>query len=157
MQIETPQQFDEVRRECIARVKFYVDLAHKKIGVQIPYPRVEFSLKGTTAGTANYAKNLIRFSPTLLRENVEEFLHSTTGHEVAHLIAMHQEPACEPHGMIWGAVMHAFSLPATRCHRYDVKNVPSKVGKRSLGRPTVIVTAGAVVRPMGYGKVIEFD
>jgi predicted SprT family Zn-dependent metalloprotease len=162
MEIETPAQFIELQRECIKQVKFYVELAEKKIGVRIPMPRVLFSLHGRTAGRAHWPQNVIEFSPTLLRENADDFLLRTTGHEVAHLIAHTKHPSViKPHGKEWARVMWAFSLPATRCHNYDTSNVPTQVGRapaRKINRPLEVRTdSGLTIRPAGVGRIVEFD
>jgi predicted SprT family Zn-dependent metalloprotease len=164
MEIETPAQFIELQKECIAQVKFYVELANKKLGIAIPMPKVLFSLKGRTAGRAHTGDNLIEFSPTLLRENADDFLVKTTGHEVAHLIAriQHRGKQIKSHGKEWMRVMWAFSLPATRCHSYDTSNVPTQIGKqaRNTIKRTVApvrTESGLIVRPSAIGRLVEFD
>lgn len=161
--IETPEEFNDLKRECVAVVKYWVDKAADKCGVRIPYPRVQFDIKGATAGTAQYNPrhpelSLIRFSPTLLRENANHFLESTTGHEVAHLIARAKYGNVDPHGVEWGRVMWAFSLPATRCHNYDISNVSTRVGKvRKVVSPLTKKTQDGIVHFAAGAKIIEFD
>ncbi len=161
--IETPEDFADLQRECIAIVKHYCDKANEKLGIKLPYPLVKFDIKGTTAGTAQYnprnpEKSIIRFSPVLLRENANHFLESTTGHEVAHLVARAKYGHIDPHGVEWQRVMWAFSLPATRCHNYDTSNVTTRVGKTRV-QPSKYVqkTADGRVLYAAGCKIIDFD
>lgn len=149
-EISTPAEFLELKRECIAQVKFYVDLANNKLGLHMEYPRVEFSLRGTTAGRAWYGKNLIQFSPILLLENPDTFIRQTAGHEVGHLMAhaRHRGQQIDPHGREWRNVMWTMGLPATRCHNYDTSNVPTKT-------TTIRRTSGAL--PFSNGRTTDFD
>lgn len=151
--IQTPLENAALQRECIERVHHYVDLAKTKLGVYLPYPRVQFDIRGTTAGTAYAGKNLIRFSPTLLRENIEDFLVNTTGHEVAHLIARAKFGAIDPHGNEWKRVMWAFGLRASRCHSYDVSNVPTMAGRVRREHVVKRNNDGSVSR-LGSGAIV---
>jgi SprT protein len=157
MEITTPSEFLALQKECICQVRYYVDLANRKLGLNLPYPQVRFNLRGTTAGKAWCGKNLIEFSPTLLRENAEDFLLSTTGHEVGHLVAhCRHHHSIEPHGKEWRNVMWTMGLPATRCHNYDTSNVPSQMGK---GRNKIIRAATPLgqVTTTKFGRVISLD
>lgn len=153
MDIETPEQFVEAQRLCIAKVRYYVDLANGKLHTHLSYPDVRFALNGMTGGTANAQKNLIKLNPTLLRENGDDYIIGTVGHEVAHLVARNLWPSCDPHGDEWKSVMYAFQLPATRCHQYDVSNVPSqmKYNVRHSSQPQ-----NPNVKQIECGSVIEF-
>lgn len=166
MKIETPEQFNEVKRQCVEKVKFYVDLAKRKLAVDIPYPRVKFDLNNTVGGMAVYrpidmANAVVRLNPTLLYENVEHFLEQTVGHEVGHLVTGFQTKGdAKPHGKEWQRVMWTFGLPATRCHNYDTQNVPSQIGKTTgrIHRATpVIQTEHGTMRFDGLVRVLELD
>lgn len=155
MNIETPADFIEVQRECIAQVKFYIALAERKIGVRIPMPRVNFALTGGVAGRAYYrfsGNHEIRFNPKLLRENADDFLVQTTGHEVAHLAAHTKYGQIEPHGKDWQRCMWAFSLPANRCHNYDISERPVK-----RGPDKVRTDRGLIIKPQPFGRLVEFE
>jgi SprT protein len=143
--IESPQEFVQLQRECIAQVKHYVDLANRKLKLSLLYPVIEFSLKGTTAGRAWWPANKIQFSPTLLRENPDTFLQQTVGHEVGHLAAhlRHRNERIDPHGDEWRNVMWTMGLPATRCHNYDTSNVPTRAGRTS--RKIVLPSTGRLI------------
>lgn len=160
--IETIEDINTIKREAQAKVKTYVDLANVLLKTHMPYPKVMFDLKGTTAGTAGFnvrnpSKSLIRFSSTLLIENVDDFLNRTVGHEVAHLIARLQYGASiDPHGTEWARVMYAFRLPPTRCHNYDTTNVQNN-GQRARKVLPSIKTELGTVHMKSIGRVIDFD
>lgn len=157
--IDTPLEFLELKQECMARVREYVELARRKCGVEMAAPQVLFSLQGTTAGKAYWPTNIIRFNPTLLLENPDVFVEQTAGHEVAHLVAhwLHSNDRIDPHGQEWKRVMGAFQLSATRCHNYDTSNVPTKATSvRRIAVPEVRNKEG-VTRQYGMGKTTQFD
>lgn len=157
--IETPAQFADLQKECIERVRFFVKKANEKCGIHLPMPRVIFSIKGTTAGRAHTGKNLIEFNPILLRDNIEDFLNRTPGHEVGHLAAdLKYGHAIKPHGHEWQKVMWMLGLPATRCHNYDTSNV-GKRGGLPVRRPTshTLKTKDGIIRHVGIGKILEFE
>jgi SprT protein len=115
--------------ECIDQVYYYVDLLKTKCGIHLPRPRITFNLRGTTAGRAYYRENRVAFNPILLDENPEHFVKQTVGHEVAHLAAFVKHGGrIDPHGREWKHVMWQLSLPAKRCHSYDVSTI---TGQRS--------------------------
>ena len=153
-EIDTPEAMHELRREAIKKIRYWVDVANAKMNLNLAYPQVLFALQGMTAGTANAGTNVIKLNPTLLRENPETFLEQTCGHEVGHLAARfrHRGQSIDPHGIEWQRVMWSLGLPATRCHNYDVTNVPT--------RATSIPRQGAPRKPAGQfanGRVIELD
>jgi SprT protein len=132
---------DQARR----LTKEYIDKARSLYDIEIPYPSIEFNLKGTTAGKANASR--IRFNATLLSENTETFLLRTVPHEVAHVVVQHKYPnanSCyrtyngsyrrniKPHGKEWKQVMRDFEVEDIgRCHSYDTENVRSSRSSRS--------------------------
>lgn len=155
-EILTPAEDTALRLEAMKRVKYYVDLANTKFNLHLTYPSVLFAIRGTNAGTANAGTNTIKFNPTLLRENPDEFIQDTVPHEVAHLVARlrHLGKAIDPHGAEWRNVMWAFGCQATRCHSFDVSNVPTRA--TSVPRRIVVPTE-AGVRRFGNGVVRELD
>jgi predicted SprT family Zn-dependent metalloprotease len=157
--IETPADFAELMKECQSQVKWYVDYAKDRCGLYMPYPKVLFSLKGTTAGRAFYHEHTIKFNPTLLRENPDTFLEQTTGHEVSHLVAFRlNNEKIDPHGREWRVVMLKMGLPPNRCHNYDTSRVPSKLGRVANNRPqTTYVSNLGAVKTFGIGKMTELD
>lgn len=131
MDAETREFQLKLQRAAQKATEDYIRLAEKKFGRDFIMPRVHFNDLGTTAGRAwpfghpKYGRGIpiIEYSPRLLRLNNEDFLVQTTGHEVAHIVAWHlwqKTRKIDPHGAEWRNVMWAFSLPAKRCHNYDV-------------------------------------
>lgn len=157
--IETPQQMQELMKECIDVTRQYVVQCNQLFGLYLPNYRVVFSLKGTTAGRAFIRDNIIAYNPTLLRENPEEFLQQTVGHEVAHFASMTKYGTdIDAHGDEWKKMMVSLGLIPKRCHSYDVANVPTRVGKvRNRPRNETIKIDVGVMRTFGVGRVIEFD
>lgn len=152
--IETPAQLTALKLECIEQVKFYVKKVNEKLSIHMEMPKVIFSISGSTAGRAFLNKNLIAFNPDLLRINIEEFLKRTPGHEVGHLAAHLKFGAgIKPHGHEWTKVMWTLGLPATRCHNYDLSD---RAKQQHKPRP-IIKTEDGLIKPIGLGKVIEFD
>jgi SprT protein len=108
---------------------------------QFPFPTVEYTQRGTTAGTAYYNKWMIKLNPVLLMENVDDFIKRTVPHELAHLVdfRVYQRHAPEflsfasgrrakrsVHGETWKYVMRLFGADPSRCHSYDTTNARVK-------------------------------
>lgn len=156
--IQTPLELLELQRECIARVKEYVELARVKCGVTMATPQVRFGIQGKTGGRAYWPQNIIQFNPTLLMENPDHFVKHVSGHEVAHLVAhwLNKYKDIDPHGREWRNVMWRFGLPAERCHNYDTSNVPTQM--TSVRRPAPIVrNANGLTKQSGGSIVTVFD
>lgn len=141
-------------QRCIDKTHEYVDLANEKFNLRVPYPDVRFDVTGGNAGLAGL--NYVRFNPAMLVRQPEEFLYNTPGHEVAHIVARHLNwgKPIDPHGVEWKRVMWAFSLPATRCHNYDV------AGQRPKYKPKQYRTSDGVSKPVPFGsggREIDFD
>lgn len=95
--------------------------------------RIDFSLRGNRAGTAQYSRSgnhELRFNRKILMENSDEFIEDTVPHEFAHLITYalygtdrdykgHRK--VKPHGTQWQRVMRLLGYKPTRCHNFDVK------------------------------------
>lgn len=157
--IETPEDMRLLMHECVELTHNWVDRCNRAFGIHLPEFRVEFGLKGTTAGKAFINKGLIKYNPTLLRENPEQFLAQTVGHEVIHhaAYAVHGM-GISGHGQEWKIMMRKMGLLDRVCHSYDTSNVPTKVGKSSksiisnrLGR-----SIGSM-RNIAGGNIIEFE
>lgn len=118
---------EQIRTVQLAVVQ-YVQKARTRYAKDFQMPVTKFDLRGTTGGKADYRNNYILVNQTLCAENFEHYVKQTIGHEVAHLIAhaLHQGRRIKPHGYEWQSVMHAFGLPADRCHQYDVSNARAR-------------------------------
>lgn len=158
--IETPEDFLKLQRECLDRVKYYTELANSKLGLAMALPRVRFNLTGTTGGKACYQAHTLELHNTFLRENPDDYLINTVGHEIAHLAAGRKFGlGIKPHGSEWTSVCWYLGIPATRCHKYDLANIPTRLGKvRNAVRPkTTYRSEDGIVRATKIGKIIEFD
>lgn len=157
--IETPQDMQNLMRECIQITYRWVDTVNSTFGLHLPHYKVVFALKSGIAGKAKLGRGIIEFNPTLLRENPEAFLNRTPGHEVVHFAAhaMHG-PDIDAHGPEWKIMMRKLGLPDTRCHNYDTSNVPTRVGKRINQRASDTLRAeDGIIKTFGIGKILEFD
>ena len=104
-------------------------------GIEFPMPRVRFNMNGKSAGQVRVTGDslVVRFNPTLLKENTRPFIESVIPHEMAHYIvickAIHQGlPIPKPHGMAWKSVMVGmFQLEPKTRHSFSVANVGRKV------------------------------
>jgi SprT protein len=84
-------------------------------------------LKGTCGGKAEYITNKVMINFALYKENKNDYLWQTVGHEVAHLAAFQAfglaRVVGNPHGAEWATVMRNIGLQPLRCHSMDVLNV----------------------------------
>jgi len=112
----------------MATVEKYLALAnlygyeHGKEDLETPF--IDFTLRGTTGGTANSAANEINLNKILLLENFDLYQVRTIPHEIAHIVVnkffgyQHRS-----HGKHWKYVMKVlFGLEPSRCHNMDITN-----------------------------------
>lgn len=101
-------------------------------------PPIAFDLNGECAGQVQYQRVRsrvmpvrIRFNLAIARRNRESFAGQTVPHEIAHAVALILH-GCDGigHGPAWKRIMHAFDKPATRCHRFDMTEVPVRRQRR---------------------------
>jgi SprT protein len=113
----------EIKQRVESRLAVLLGHAQAAFDQRYPVPRVDYDLRGTTAGRADPRRFRIRLNPVLLIENPTDFVHQTLAHEFAHLIAHRVYGACiRPHGSEWQAVMRLFGVTPDRCHTFDVAN-----------------------------------
>ncbi len=80
----------------------------------------------TTAGLANYSRNLIKLNYRLLQANPHHIVQTFT-HELAHLVAVELHGLkAKGHGHYWQQVMLAFGAEPRRCHKLDVSGLRRK-------------------------------
>ncbi len=124
----TPEIHDQIK----AKLRHCIKLAQAAFNRKFYMPTLEFSLSNTTAGVACGHSNTIKLNPTLLIENLDDFINQTIPHEFAHLVADVVYPSghCEPgkktkrvphHGSGWKRVMEIFNIPALKYHDYKVE------------------------------------
>ncbi len=123
----------------IERVEQCLAIAEEHYNRSFKMPSIIFTKRGTTAGTANTSRWELNFNMVLLNENVEQFVHRTAAHELAHLInnkvfgndavqynANGRRKRRSSHGRTWKNIMQLFGAPESRCHSYDVSTVKQK-------------------------------
>lgn len=101
-------------------VREYILKAERIYGRRFLLPRIEFGIRGETAGRAFYKSWRIELNTQLFQENQNVFITRTIPHEVAHLIsyALYGNEGMG-HKTRWKSVMRALGVQdATRCHKY---------------------------------------
>lgn len=93
-------------------------------GVYFKTPSISFDLRGKTAGKAFYTKNHIQLNAVLLLENIDDFVNTVVGHELAHLAdyVSSKGKIVEPHGSNWQKMMKIIGQSPDRVHDYDTTN-----------------------------------
>lgn len=138
---ETPMASDpgplpaaELERLATERTGALLAAAAQHYRTPIPRPLIRFDLRGRAAGQVRIHQARtweIRYNPTLLAQNPEDFLAQTLPHEVAHLVVYRLfGRQIRPHGPQWRAVMTFFGAPPERCHRYDLTGVSTRSVRR---------------------------
>lgn len=156
--IETPEQMRALLHECIDVTYHWIAECNKRFDLSIPKLRVEFTLKGRTAGLACITEGFIKYNPTLLRENTDDFLQRTPPHEVCHFAAYAKHGfGIKAHGEEWKSMMWALGVENSRCHSFDCSRVPTQLGKRPNHQKVIITNEHGIVRPVGIGRITEFD
>lgn len=125
-----PLHSPALERLATERTGALLEAAAQHFRTPIPQPVIRFDLRGRTAGQIRIHEAQtweIRYNPTLLARNPEDFLAQTLPHEVAHLVAYRLfGRRIRPHGPQWRAVMGFFGASPERCHRYDVSGLPAR-------------------------------
>lgn len=156
--IETPQDMQDLMKECSQLTHHYIELCNDKFGLRMPQFKVMFGLKASVSGKAMLGRGIINYNPTLLRENPEVFLRQTVGHEVVHFACYAKYGPVDGHGPEWKSMMVMMGLEPVRCHSYDTTNVPSNVGRvKNKTQARIIQADIGQIKTFGIGKVIEFD
>lgn len=115
----------DLHAEALAKAREVIDLAEFRWNISLQDLQFKFDLTGKTAGMAYLNSGLCRFNSQLLHGNPEAFLNRTVAHEIAHHIAWRIFKD-RGHGKYWKAVMRSLGCEPTRCHSYDVSNVPGR-------------------------------
>lgn len=127
----------DIKERIVAKLKDGIATVETTYNVKMPFPKIFYNLRGTTAGTAHYGQWELRFNPVLLMENVDDFIARTVPHELAHLAVEKVFPEAhhptgysgfrrakrEVHGASWQTIMRTLGANASRCHSYDVSSV----------------------------------
>ncbi len=117
--------------KCLDLVKAYYH-DHHSVG-DIHKPKIMFTLRGKTAGTASNAGGEVNLNAILLNENKQHFIDNTVVHEMAHIFCS-QMWGTElrgskriSHGNSWKHMMRVLGADPKRCHSYDVTNSTVRV------------------------------
>lgn len=114
-------------------------LAQANVFLQQDYaePRLRFSQRGTSAGTAWLEKNEIRLNAALLIENQRAFIDEVVPHELAHLLTWQHFGQVAPHGKEWRWMMETvLGVPAKRTHQFDLSPVQAQTWPYRCGCQT---------------------
>ncbi|SHH79123.1 SprT family zinc-dependent metalloprotease [Ferrimonas marina] len=113
-----------LQQAVIDRVEHCYQRAEAHWSRPFPRPRVEFRLRGQSAGVAHLQENRLRFNPVLLRDNPDAFIEEVVPHEVAHLLVWQCHGKVAPHGREWQSVMRElFQLTPRTRHQFDVSQL----------------------------------
>lgn len=107
------------------QVSHCIKTANRYFNIEMPIPHVRFNQRGKIAGSAWLHRWELRFNPTLMQDNLSDFISQVVPHEVAHLAVFylyqgsHNKP--KPHGKEWQFIMQeVFACPATTRHSFDI-------------------------------------
>ena len=144
----------EIRQRVEAEIHRCIAIAEKTYNRTFRFPGLDYSLRGTTAGTANDGTYTIKLNSILLMENLDKFIegyNSTVAHEFAHLVDGIVNPETREfagmvmtrrgprrkkrslHGPTWKRIMMLFGCdPSGRCHDFEVKNAQVKKHRKHV-------------------------
>jgi len=118
----------DLQKQSLAKIEEAYVIAEKHFDKPIPRVPVKFSTKLTsTAGKLRFSRLTgqsidITLSTPILRDNPEEFVSRTPGHEAAHHI-VHMvygvSKRVTAHGREWQFVMNLIGQDAARCHTME--------------------------------------
>ena len=107
-------------------IDFYTEMGNEVFAIQMPMPKLDFSLRGTCGGKYSPRLHTVKVNLVLFKENFEDYIENTLPHELAHAITRHkfdtEYSRVKPHGPEWKRVMRALGKAPTRCHSYDTSN-----------------------------------
>jgi len=132
-----------LKNKVEAEVIRCVNIANKHFKRVFDIPRIEFTVRGTTAGYAS-GTNVVNFNPVLLVQNEDDFIAKTVPHEVAHCIdaatgrdnnasvridryGRIRRAKRSIHGPSWQFIMRLFGADPSRTHTYDTTNAQVRV------------------------------
>lgn len=139
-----------VKERVAKKVNECVNKSNLHFGRTYPVPPIHYDVRGTTGGY--HQDGEVHYNPTLLMENVDQYLERTVPHEVAHHIDTLNGDNARPqndvyrmlnaamtgrrsrrakrsiHGPSWQHICRIMGMTdIKRCHQYDVTNAQVKV------------------------------
>lgn len=121
--------------------------ANLKLGRNYPEPKLSYTQRGTSAGTAWLESYEIRLNPVLLLENSEAFIEEVVPHELAHLLVWKHFGRVAPHGKEWKWMMETCWVfpPVVRissnCNPCVATPSPTAVSARNISLPYAAIIA----------------
>ena len=106
--------------------------ANLKLGRNYPEPKLSYTQRGTSAGTAWLESYEIRLNPVLLLENSEAFIEEVVPHELAHLLVWKHFGRVAPHGKEW---------ISSNCNPCVATPSPTAASARSISLPYAAIIA----------------
>ena len=102
-----------IQQAVMRRLREKLAQANLKLGRNYPEPKLSYTQRGTSAGTAWLESYEIRLNPVLLLENSEAFIEEVVPHELAHLLVWKHFGRVAPHGKEWKWMMESvLGVPA---------------------------------------------
>lgn len=138
-----------VKERVAKKVNECINKSNLHFGRTYSVPPIHYDVRGTTGGY--HQDGEVHYNPTLLMENVEQYLERTVPHEVAHHIDTLNGDNARPdngyaylvltssgrrprrskrsiHGPSWKHICRIMGMTdIARCHQYDVTNAQVKV------------------------------
>ncbi len=106
----------------------YIDASNQKLGLKLPYIPVRFDLQGKASGmfVVRRGEKIIRYNEIIFSRYLDDSLHNTTAHEVAHYVVheLHGRRRVKPHGKEWQQVMLLLGVTPEVTSRYDLTGLP---------------------------------
>jgi len=96
-----------IQQAVMRRLREKLAQANLKLGRNYPEPKLSYTQRGTSAGTAWLESYEIRLNPVLLLENSEAFIEEVVPHELAHLLVWKHFGRVAPHGKEWKWMMQS--------------------------------------------------
>ena len=114
--------------------------ANLKLGRNYPEPKLSYTQRGTSAGTAWLESYEIRLNPVLLLENSEAFIEEVVPHELAHLLVWKHFGRVAPHGKEWKWMMESVRI-SLNCNPCAATPSPTAVSARNISLPYAAIIA----------------
>ncbi|ECY3756635.1 SprT family zinc-dependent metalloprotease, partial [Salmonella enterica subsp. enterica serovar Albany] len=122
--MKTPRLPIAIQQAVMRRLRENLAQANLKLDRHYPEPKLVYTQRGTSAGTAWLESYEIRLNPVLLLENIDTFIAEVVPHELAHLLVWKHFGRKAPHGKEWKWMMESvLGVPARRTHQFALQSV----------------------------------
>ncbi|MDQ9209250.1 SprT family zinc-dependent metalloprotease [Escherichia marmotae] len=122
--MKTPRLPIAIQQAVMRRLREKLAQANLKLERNYPEPKIAYTQRGTSAGTAWLDSYEIRLNPVLLMENSEAFIEEVVPHELTHLLVWKHFGRVAPHGKEWKWMMESvLGVPARRTHQFELQSV----------------------------------